>query len=127
MVGKGKATTTFPTSFVPDSWKTDRMRVLEVIHRKPIEELICDEARPLRVMAKQLGVSASTISTWRRELYSRWHGGKLPACSGCPFIDHTCQVLHLCHILVKGKAGLDLVLAKSKELVRERVNATTKS
>lgn len=109
--GQQKQLAHIPPSPKDDS-KTPLMRLLELQHRHPIEELLM--AGSLSVVSKRLGIDTSTISKWRKKLRLVYGEGNLPNCNGCLHKNKLCE-LGICNILY------DMELYKLARLKYEEV------
>ena len=100
----------------PLTGKTTMMELLELKHHKLIRELLL--AGSLSVVAKKLGVDASTVSKWKKKLKLVYTAGNLPQCDGCPQYQHHQQLcdVGLCTILYELEL-YDLIPLKQKELM----------
>lgn len=68
--------------------KTPLMRLLEMEHKLPIEDLIAYGT--VEAVANQLKVNKSTISKWRKKLKTKWAEDNLPKCEGCNKATYVC-------------------------------------
>ncbi len=116
---KGKHTrlVTIPESNL-DPLKTPHMRYLELVHKKPIEQLLM--AGSLSIVSKKLGIDTSTASRWISKLKLRYSEDNLPQCKGCPRYNKACNV-GMCNILADQNLW-ELVLLKQTELLGVEVD-----
>jgi len=112
---KQRKLTPIPQVNTNSKLKTPLMRYLELVHGKPIEQILLSGS--LSVVAKRLDneVDVSTISKWIKRLKLRYTQDNLPQCDGCRRYGLACDG-GICYILIELEL-YDLLEVKKAEIL----------